>query len=677
MTYQTQIKDLSKIIELQQVVATSRLPLYELMTLVCQKTQELTDAAGAVVELVEAKEMVYKACSGNLEKSLGLRLNLHSSLSGLSITKNEVLHCKDSEDDERVNREACRKVGARSMICVPLIFGQPIGVLKVVSPEALKFSERDIDLLRLIGGLLSAVIAQAETDYQREVAYKMLSESENKFKMLIEAAHDGILLSKNGFAFEMNPAFCKITGFTNEEMINKPVLELVTPPERMRVQELVDAGFSEIYQTEFLKKDGSTLIVEIIGKSLMINNEEIRMSTIKDITKLKQAEEILRESIIKTNQAMKSKSEFLANISHEIRTPLNGIAGMAELLKETALNEDQSKYVRIINDSSENLMHLINGLLDFSKLEAHKMTLEKIEFNLKILLEDLTHLLIPAASRKKILLRYELDPTIPEFIYGDVTRIRQVLLNLSNNAIKFTNAGSVIIRVMSKDKNLIEFEVKDTGIGIPGKSLEEIFKPFSQVDSSITRRFGGTGLGLAISKQLVEVLKGKLTVESMEGFGSSFKFSLNLPAGEHKVQDVKSKDTLSAEKLKLMKLKILLADDSEDNRILILAYLKDLPFQINIAENGLIALEKMKTEKYDLVFMDMQMPEMDGLTATSKYRTWEKDNLATRLPIAALSAHALVEEMNKSIEAGCDMHLTKPIKKIILLNSIWDIMKNS
>ena len=676
MPLQTQIEDLSKIIELQQVVATSRLPLYELMTLICQKTQELTGASGAVVELLEDEEMVYKSCSGTLENSLGLRLSMHTSLSGMSVNKNEVLYCKDSEVDERVNREACRKVGARSMICVPLIFEKPVGVLKVVSPEAFKFSDREMNLLRLMGGLLSAVIAQAETDFKREVAYKMLSENENKFKTLIEAAHDGILLSKHGIAFDTNPAFCKLTGFSQEEVFKMPIMDLITPADRERVRGLIAEGFSEVYTATMLKKDGTTFIAEIIGKNITINNELVRMSTVKDVTKIKEADDILRESIVKINQTMKSKSEFLANISHEIRTPLNGISGMAELLKDTTLNEEQSKFVRIINDSAENLLHLINGLLDFSKLEAQKMTMEKVEFNLNTLLEDVTHLLAPAAKSKNILLKYELDPVISEFVFGDITRIRQVLLNLSNNAIKFTNAGSVTI-IVSKINDQVQFEVKDTGIGIPEKSLEEVFQPFAQVDTSITRRFGGTGLGLAISQQLVEVMKGKITVESKVGVGSSFKFVLHLPAGNGKPLEVKSNDTqTSAEKLKNMKLKILLADDSEDNRLLILVYLKELPFEVIIAEDGAIALEKMKAERFDLVLMDMQMPEMDGLTATSLYRAWEKDNLATRIPIAALSAHALVEEMNKSIEAGCDVHLTKPIKKTALLNSIWDIVKN-
>lgn len=669
MTFQTQIEDLSKIIELQQVVATSRLPLYELMTLICRETQNLTQAAGAVVELLEDEEMVYKSCSGSLENSLGLRLDMHTSLSGLSVKKNEVLYCKDSEEDDRVNKEACRKVGARSMICVPLIFERPVGVLKVVSPEALKFSERDINLLRLLAGLLSAVIAQAD-------AYKLLSESEAKFKTLIEAAHDGILLSKYGNAFDMNPAFCKLTGFSKEEIFKMPILDLIIPPERKRVSDLLAKGFSDVYQTIMLRKDGTTFTAEIIGKVVVINNDKVRMSTVKDVTKIKEAEEALNESIVKINQTMKSKSEFLANISHEIRTPLNGIAGMAELLRETPLNEDQKKFVKIINDSAENLVQLINGLLDFSKLEAQKMTMEKIEFNLKTLLEDVTNLLIPAASAKSIVLKYALDSKIPEFVFGDVTRLRQVLLNLSNNAIKFTNAGSVTIKV-SQNNEQVQFAVIDTGIGIPEKSLAEVFQPFAQVDTSITRRFGGTGLGLAISQQLVEVMKGQLTVESIVGQGSTFKFSLVLPAGNGKTTEVKQNDSLSgADYLMKTKLKILLADDSEDNRLLVIVYLKAFPFEIVTAENGLVALEKMKAERFDLVFMDMQMPEMDGLTSTRLYRAWEKDNLKIRIPIAALSAHALVEEMNKSIEAGCDVHLTKPIKKLSLINSIWDIVKN-
>ncbi len=676
MLHKAQIEDLSKIIELQQSVATSRLPLYQLMTLVCHKTQELTGATGAVVELIENEDMVYKACTGTLEQSIGVRLSRHSSLSGLSAKMAEVLYCKDSEEDSRVNRDACRKVGARSMICVPLIFEKPVGVLKVVSPLALKFSDRDINVLRLLAGLLSAVISQAESDFQKEAAFQLLSESENKFKTLVEAAHDGIILSKKGFCFDMNPSFCKLTGYSREEIINKPIVDFFIPEERSRIKEIVKTGYSDIYQANCLKKDGSIFIAEVIGKHLLINNEEIRMATVKDITKIKEAEDVLRESVVKTQQAIKNKSEFLANMSHEIRTPLNGIAGMSDLLKETPLSKEQKRYVKIINDSADNLLILVNGILDFSKLEAQKMSLEKIDFKLKTLLEDVINLLEPMAKSKKIDLSFELDPTLPEFVVGDITRIRQVLLNFSNNAIKFTDKGSVGIKII-KINEQIQFEVKDTGIGISPSAIKGMFQPFSQADTSITRRFGGTGLGLTISKQLIELMKGTLSVESAEGIGTSFIFTLKLINGNGKIVEHKNTNSQAViEKLEKLNLKILIVDDFDDNRQLVLAYLKNFPFNIVIAENGLIALEKMKDERFDLVLMDMQMPVMDGLTATSHYRAWEKINLKTRMPIAALSAHALVEEMEKSIEAGCDAHITKPIKKLMLLNCILEMVSN-
>ena len=675
----SRIEELSTIIELQQSVATSTLSLPLLMNMICEKTQILAQASGAVVEIADGDEMVYKASAGSLKNSLGMRLNIHTSLSGMSVRMNEVLYCRDSETDSRVDRESCRKVGARSMICVPLSYeNKTVGVLKVVSPEADKFSEHDVNFLRLTAGLLSASIAKEEINYQKDLMNKSLTESENKFRVLIEAANDGVLLSKNGLAFEANPAFCKLFGYSLPEIQNKPIIEFISKKDQELVMNHVKSNYALAYECECVKKDGKTFMVEVIGKNLMINNDNVRMSTLRDITELKKAEEILKESVAKSIQATKAKSEFLANMSHEVRTPLNGIMGMASLLKETPLTPEQAKYVEILKNSADNLLVIVNDVLDFSKIEANKMSLEKIDFKIKSLIEDVCHILAPVALKKELTFQAELHSQLPEVVSGDPTRLRQILMNLVNNALKFTPKGSVVIKVSPVDQNKIKFEVKDSGIGIPKDSLNEIFVPFSQVDTSTTRQFGGTGLGLSICRQLVELMGGQLEVESEVNKGSTFSFIIELnQVSSARLTEAKPKSGASVDELsaKLIneKLKILLVDDNEENRFLILTYLKKFPFTIDIAENGEIALEKMKQTTYDIVLMDIQMPIMDGLEATKLYRTWEKTQRQTSTFIVALSAHALADEMKKSLDAGCDRHITKPIKKITLFETLWEL----
>ena len=647
--------------------------------MICEKTQILAQASGAVVEIADGDEMVYKASAGSLKSSLGMRLNIHTSLSGMSVRMNEVLYCRDSETDSRVDRDACRKVGARSMICVPLSYeNKTVGVLKVVSPEADKFSEHDVNFLRLTAGLLSASIAKEEINYQKDLMYKSLTESENKFRVLIEAANDGVLLSKNGLAFEANPAFCKLFGYTLAEIQNKPIFEFISKKDQELVKNHVKSNYALAYECECVKKDGKTFMVEVIGKNLMINNENVRMSTLRDITELKKAEEILKDSVAKSIQAARAKSEFLANMSHEVRTPLNGIMGMASLLKETPLTPEQTKYVEVLKNSADNLLVIVNDVLDFSKIEANKMSLEKIDFKIKSLIEDVCHILAPIALKKELTFQAELHPQLPEVVSGDPTRLRQILMNLVNNALKFTLKGSVVIKVSPVSDNKIKFEVKDSGIGIPKESLKEIFVPFSQVDTSTTRQFGGTGLGLSICRQLVELMDGQLEVESEINKGSTFFFTIELnKVSSSQLIEPRPKSGASVEELtaKLIneKLKILLVDDNEENRFLILTYLKKFPFTIDIAENGEVALEKMKSSSYDVVLMDIQMPIMDGLEATKLYRTWEKTQRQTSTSIVALSAHALADEMKKSLDAGCDRHITKPIKKITLFETLWEL----
>lgn len=643
-------EDLTLIIELQQAVGTSDATLTELMHIICDKTQALTHAAGSVVEMAEGDEMVYTACTGTLAKSFGLKLKRATSLSGLCVAKAEVLHCRDSETDPRVDREACRKVGARSMICVPLLYNQKaVGVLKVVDPVEHKFSDRDVAVLQLIANLLSATIAQAKS-------HQLVIDSEVKFRTLIEGASDGIMISKDGICQEGNASFSKMFGYTNEDIRNMSFFNLVVPSQRDEIREKVRTSFSKSYEATGLRKDGTTFEIEITGKSLTINNEEIRMSTIRDISEKKLIEKALKDSEKKSREATKAKSEFLANMSHEIRTPLNGILGMTGLLMETELSGVQKNYVEIIRNSGDSLLSIVNDILDFSKIEAKKLTLERISFGVRAAVEDIHQILNYSISQKGLTFTKNIEKDVPQYIFGDPTRLRQILMNLVSNAIKFTHEGSITINVHRKH-SFLRFEVIDSGIGIPADSLPSMFQPFSQVDSSTTRKFGGTGLGLSICRELVHAMKGEIGVTSIEQKGSTFWFEIPLEEdSEHKTAQLSPKTIEAADK----KLRVLVAEDNAVNSLIARKMLEKLGHNVSLVGNGKEALEALKLAHYDVILMDCQMPEMDGFEATASIRSAQdawKD-----ITIVAMTAHAMSGDRERCLSAGMNDYVSKPMK---------------
>ena len=654
-------EDLTKIIELQQEVATSNANLTDLMMLICQRTQALTVAAGAVVEMAEGEDMVYRACSGSLAQSLGLHLKRATSLSGLSVQKAEVLYCRDSETDERVDRDACRRVGARSMICVPLLYQQKaIGVLKVVSPVDNKFSDRDVGVLRLIANLLSASIAQAKS-------HQLVADSENKFRTLIEGASDGIMISKEGVCVEANAAFTKMFGYSNEDINGMDVFKLVVPSIRDNVKEKVISGFDKSYEAIAQRKDQTTFDVEIQGKTLIINGEPIRMTTIRDISEKKLIEAALKDSEKKSREATNAKSEFLANMSHEIRTPLNGILGMTGLLMDTSLDSIQKNYVEIIRNSGDSLLSIVNDILDFSKIEAKKLTLEQISFELSPAVEDIKHILGFSAAQKGLKLTTHIAPDVPKYVFGDPTRLRQILMNLVSNAIKFTAHGKVEMTLLMKNGRT-RFEIKDSGIGIPESAIPKMFQAFSQVDASTSRKFGGTGLGLSICRELVHAMSGEIGVTSTENVGSTFWFELPLEEDKSHKISVEKKSEVEAS---LKKLRVLVAEDNAVNSLIARKMLEKLGHNITLAGNGKEALEAMKLAPYDVVLMDCQMPEMDGFEATAAIRTsvesW-KD-----ITIIAMTAHAMSGDRERCLAAGMNDYVTKPMK----IEDLSDVLKRT
>lgn len=417
------------------------------------------------------------------------------------------------------------------------------------------------------------------------------------------------------------------------------------------------------------------------GKSLcMIQISDVSQQVIRE-NMLREQMNLATTTKEEAIRASNAKSDFLASMSHEIRTPLNSILGMTELMEETKLTEDQREYIEVLRNSGKALFNIINDILDFSRIEAGKLEIDNHPFSLTNVIDETLSLFFLRAKNKGIRLDSEISPNLSSSVYGDPIRIQQVLINLLGNAIKFTQEGSISVSVyqdfdLEYHKEILVIEVKDTGMGIPPEKLEKIFESFTQVDSSTTRQFGGTGLGLAISKKLTELMGGRIFLTSQLSKGSTFIIKLPyLPYIDNVHLMVTSWEGIEVpEPENFPKLKILLTEDSPENVFLVQSFLRKYPIEIDVAENGQIALDKTEQTKYDLVLMDMQMPIMDGNDAILRIRERElKKHTKTKdsLPIIALTANVAKEDISKSFEAGCNSYLTKPVKKMDLLRLLF------
>jgi signal transduction histidine kinase/CheY-like chemotaxis protein len=366
----------------------------------------------------------------------------------------------------------------------------------------------------------------------------------------------------------------------------------------------------------------------------------------------------------------RAKSEFLANVSHEIRTPMNALLGVAELLADTPLTTEQRRHVEIFRSSGQSLFELINDLLDLSKIEAGRLELHNAPLRLRALLEERIALLAPRAREKGLVLQLSVDSDVPAVVSGDPTRLAQTLTNLLGNAIKFTPAGSVTLAVTREADPMLCFAVTDTGIGIAPSKLETIFEPFTQADGSVTRAFGGTGLGLSITRSLVQLMNGTINVASTPGSGTTFSLHLPMPAAELPVLPEAAAAASPPERTAHAPLAVLLAEDNEVNVYLFESMLSGASCRIDVAPNGQSAVEQWRRTPYDVIFMDVQMPGMDGHAATRAIRQLEADSGRSRVPIYALSAHAFATDAQASLAAGCDAHLTKPVSRATLLNTL-------
>ena len=676
------------------------------------------------------------------------------------------------------------------------------------------------------GVVRGAVVTFNDITERREAEDKLRA-GEERLRNITDSARDAIIMmDARGVISFWNPGAQVIFGYRAEEAIGQNLHELLAPE---RYWETYRTAFSEFQRTGrgnaigttrdlFARlKNGREIPIALSLSSLWQDGEWYAVGIIRDVTAQKEAEAALDEARKIAEEANMAKSDFLATMSHEIRTPMNAIIGMAELLAETSLDPEQARYVEVFRNAGENLLNILNDILDLSKIEAGRIDIESVAFNLEEIVEKACGVMAVRAAQKGLEFACHILPDVAAHLVGDPVRLRQVIVNLLGNAIKFTEHGEVVLEIRNgragreDGTTAVSFLVRDTGIGIPADKIDTIFEKFFQADSSTTRKYGGTGLGLPISRRLVQLMGGDLSVRSEPGKGTEFFFTLSFPVitqpaekrerdgafdmhgrkaliiDDNETNRIVVKEMLSAwgfdvsgaedgntgigmlrtalnagnpydlvildyvmpdvdgitiaaritddtslhelpiimltpdpamtiskkltaagiadciskpvrrSELKAAvrkalgregagerkagsadrgparvksSLNILLVDDSDDNRLLIMAYLKQYPYAIDTAGNGLEAVERFKAGKYDIVLMDMQMPVMDGYTATKEIRSWERRSGFERTPIVALTAYALREEIEKSIDAGCDAHLTKPVKKATLIETI-------
>jgi len=519
-----------------------------------------------------------------------------------------------------------------------------------------------------------AFITDISSRLQMEQALK---DNEEKFRSLIgniPGAAYRCLYNENWDMLFISDAIENLSGYpANDFMLPTPKLswsDLVHPDDKSTTTQidLYQEHFSLEYRIQH--RDGSIRWILEYGEAIKSAEGEIIWldGFLMDISQRKQMEVELLEAKDKAELAAESRSAFLANMSHEIRTPMNAIIGFSDLLLSSDLSAEQKKHLATIHGSAHSLLHLLNDILDSAKLEKGKLELELQDFSLPAVLDAVVSTLWIQARKKQLELKLELDPQLGEFYYGAPDRLRQVLTNLIGNAIKFTDQGSVLVRVKPEAQQ-VRFSIEDTGIGIAAERLPLIFDAFTQADASMSRRFGGTGLGTTISKQLVELMGGQVTVQSTEGVGSCFEFSL--PLKEGKAIAAPQQGYIPA----LPALKVLIADDIPQNLELLKLLLQRAGHQVIAVNDGIEAVQAVQHQPFDLVLMDIQMPNLDGLKACQHIRQWEQQHNKDLLPIIALTASVLDEDKSAAKEAGMQGFASKPIDFAALCFEIAQVLE--
>ncbi|MEY4273465.1 MAG: hypothetical protein RL638_413 [Bacteroidota bacterium] len=606
---------------------------------------------------------------------------LGNGLTEYAIMANKPLILHDDDIHQLAQEKKIYLYGVvpKVMLCVPLRIGDRVtGIIGVKSYErANKYENRDLELLDFISSQVAVAIArkQAEEALAHETARlnaifegsSHLMWSVNKRLMLTSFNHEYADLLEQ--QLQIKPQL----NFSTESM----GFQLVAPNERRPLEEkykLAFRGQKQHFELELATKQGEQKWLEIYLNPIQSNGMIAEVSGIaRDITDLKKYQAELVEAREQAEHSLKVKEQFLANMSHEIRTPMNGVIGMVDLLCDSPLNDDQQDYLQTIRKSSETLLHILNDILDLAKIEAGKMVLHPADIVFEDLLDRLMALFTPIAHQKGNKVSYHLDAKVPKVVVADETRLLQILSNLTSNALKFTENGSVSISVapvnIADNKVELMVRVTDTGIGISPENLKKLFNAFQQLDNSTSKNYGGTGLGLAISREFTKMMDGEIGVESEEGKGSTFWFTVHLAIGdESKASSIKRADNFDiAGTLKEVHARILLVDDNMTNRKVASQILLKAGCVVETATSGQEAIDRLNQDtNFDLVLMDIQMPEMDGMETTRRL----KKSISNLPPIVAMTAYAMKEDRERFLAVGMDDYLAKPIRAQQLIQMV-------
>lgn len=546
------------------------------------------------------------------------------------------------------------------------------------------WSDDEVYILQTLSNNISSAIERNNNEAK-------IYESEEKFKLIANNIPGTVYLSnydEKASKVFLNDEIEKLTGYSKTEFLenNLSFLSLIHPDEKEKIigQQINDLGLGKpIHSTyRIKKKSGEYIWVEEFGDAIKKDDNINYIGGIYfDITNQKEAEDAIKAKEL-AEAANKAKSEFLANMSHEIRTPLNGIIGFTDLLMKTNLEKIQEKYMTTVNQSAHSLLEIINDILNFSKIEAGKLDLYVDKYDLNLILTQVIDLILYESNQKKLNLELTVAPDVPKFIWTDIVRLKQILINLLGNAVKFTERGSVrleikVLEKINPSKAKIRFAVIDSGIGILMENQQKIFQAFSQEDNSTTRKFGGTGLGLSISNQLLGLMNSSLHLESIKGSGSTFYFDLILKTDNDAIendfiaesQKINTAKSISIQNEKVNDIKILIVEDNKINILLLKTILNNLFTDITIFEafNGEEATIQFEKINPDIIFMDIQMPVMNGFEATKAIR---KLKFGKNTPIIALTAGTIEEEKENCINAGMDDYITKPIVQNIIEETV-------
>lgn len=527
-------------------------------------------------------------------------------------------------------------------------------------------------------GLLVSAAIRDVTD--RKKVEEEVRKAKELFQKVFEESPTGMTLTslESGMINSVNEAFFKIIGFNQEEVKGKTARELGLLPTGPRnlLDKLLKNGSLKNEELRVRTKSGQIIDCLFSSEIVVINESKQLLSSFHDITNIKNLERQLQEARDVAESSLKLQEQFLANMSHEIRTPMNSIIGFTNILEKKNLNQEDKAYVKIIQRAGESLLTIINDILDVSKIESGMMQFEEKPLSIKDLFKSLHIMFNQRAKEKNLQLSLNYEASIPDQVLGDPTRLTQILNNLLSNALKFTSAGSVHVfaktDAVNEETVSIKFTVKDSGIGIPKNKLETIFERFTQAESDTTRKYGGSGLGLNIVKNLVTLQGGSINVESESGKGSVFSFTIPFKKSTASTIDVTNQRELLITELP-KELKVLIAEDNEMNIILIKTLFRNWGVIPTVVTDGKQVTEKLQQDSYDIILMDIQMPEMDGYQATNYIRTELKDNT----PIIALTAHAIAGERERCIRAGMNGYVSKPIDADLLLHTINSLTEYS